>query len=424
MKVCVIGAGGSGLIAIKHSLDFGCEVIAFEQGDNVGGLWNFTEETELDKNGIEVHSSMYENLTTNLPIEIMCYPHHPFRAQKKSYVPSEEILRYYENFADNLQLRKHIMFEHQVIRVHPLSEDGSWEVMVKDVKSNEFTRYCFDAVLVCIGHFHSGHIPTFKGQELFKGKQMHSSKHRRAENYKGEKVLVIGGAYSGFDIVQDASKFADRVVWSHHLSETPDAKFFTANVSQKPDIECIYEDSVEFVDGTSEEFTMIVYCTGYDYKFPFLSIDCGISTNDGYVKPLWMHCVNINHPTMAIIGVNHLICPNQTFDIQVRFFLTFMTGKKSMPSRFEMIDDLEMDIKWRKEKNYPSKKFHHMGGDIMNDYFRNLADRAEIEPIQPIIAQMHVQSLVNRKNDYIGFHDYKFEVVDENNFKFWKLKDL
>lgn len=135
MKACVIGAGGAGLIAIKHSLAFGCEVMAFEQTDKVGGLWNFNEETELDKNGIEVHSSMYANLTTNLPIETMCYPHHPFRAQERSYVPSEEVLNYYQDFANDLQLQKYIKFEHQVIRVRPL-EDKSWEVIVRKRRLN------------------------------------------------------------------------------------------------------------------------------------------------------------------------------------------------------------------------------------------------------------------------------------------------
>lgn len=124
---------------------------------------------------------------------------------------------------------------------------------------------------------------------------------------------------------------------------------------------------------------------------------------------------------MGIIGVNHLICPNQTFDIQARFCLTFMTGKKRMPTKAEMMDELEEDLKWRREKGYPEKKFHHLGGDILNEYYRDLADKADLEPIQPIIAQMHTQSLVNRRTDYIGFHDYKFEVVDENNFKFWKI---
>ena len=39
MKVCVIGAGPSGLTTIKQLLDEGHEVRCFERGDNIGGSW-------------------------------------------------------------------------------------------------------------------------------------------------------------------------------------------------------------------------------------------------------------------------------------------------------------------------------------------------------------------------------------------------
>lgn len=420
MKICVIGAGGAGLIAIKHSLTFGCEVTAFEQTDKVGGLWNFTDETEFDKNGIEVHSSLYENLSTNLPIESMCYPGHPFRKHEKSYVPSHEVLKYYQDFSAHMKLERFIKFEYHVIRVRPLKA-SSWEVIVKNLRDNIYETYEFDAVLICTGHFHSGFIPDFDGINDFKGKQFHSSKYRRAEIFRDEKVLVIGGNYSGFDLVQDAAKFAKTVTWSHHLPETPDEKFFKSNVQQRPDPKKFKENSVEFVDGSCEDYSMIVYCTGYRYQFPFLSVDCGINTSDNYVKPLWMHCVNIERPTMGVIGLNHVVCPNQLFDIQVRFFLTFLTGKKNWPTKNEMLNDLEDDMKWRRDEGMPKKRSHHLGGEILARYHRDLADKAEISPIHRVIPKLHIQSLENRKQDYIGFHDYKFEVVDEENFKMWKI---
>ncbi|MEE6515863.1 hypothetical protein FKM82_024987 [Ascaphus truei] len=40
-KVAVIGAGASGLVAIKSCLDEGLEPTCFEKTDDLGGLWNF-----------------------------------------------------------------------------------------------------------------------------------------------------------------------------------------------------------------------------------------------------------------------------------------------------------------------------------------------------------------------------------------------
>lgn len=40
-KICVIGAGSSGLTAIKCCLDENLEPTCFESSDDIGGLWRF-----------------------------------------------------------------------------------------------------------------------------------------------------------------------------------------------------------------------------------------------------------------------------------------------------------------------------------------------------------------------------------------------
>lgn len=51
-KVCVIGAGPSGITAAKNLLDEGLTVVVYDLGEEVGGNWVFT-----DKVG---HSSVFE----------------------------------------------------------------------------------------------------------------------------------------------------------------------------------------------------------------------------------------------------------------------------------------------------------------------------------------------------------------------------
>lgn len=48
-----------------------------------------------------------------------------------------------------------------------------------------------------------------------------------------------------------------------------------------------------------------------------MSIDCGLSVDDNYVQPLYKHCININRPTMALIGLPYYVCASQMFDLQV-----------------------------------------------------------------------------------------------------------
>jgi dimethylaniline monooxygenase (N-oxide forming) len=197
MKVCVIGAGAGGLCAAKNGIEFGYEVTVFEQTSAVGGTWVYTDEVGKDKNGLDVHSSMYQGLYTNLPKEVMGYPDFEIPKQKKSYISSQDILDFLNLYADKFDLKKLIKFEHHVVRVRPLL-DETWEVIVQDMKAKKFETFIFDAVLVCNGHYNSPTFPKYQGQKDFQGKQIHSHDYRTNEAFKDENVLVIGAGLYQF----------------------------------------------------------------------------------------------------------------------------------------------------------------------------------------------------------------------------------
>lgn len=66
---------------------------------------------------------------------------------------------------------------------------------------------------------------------------------------------------------------------------------------------------------------------GYLYSFPFLSIDCGITVDDNYIYPLFMHCINIKYPTMCFIGLPGLQQPPQLSHLQVTFILPYLLNE-------------------------------------------------------------------------------------------------
>lgn len=63
-RVAIIGGGVAGLVVARHisSRPHEFNLSLFEQTDQVGGTWVYTDATEIDNNGLEVHSSMYKNL--------------------------------------------------------------------------------------------------------------------------------------------------------------------------------------------------------------------------------------------------------------------------------------------------------------------------------------------------------------------------
>ncbi|CAL4167656.1 unnamed protein product, partial [Meganyctiphanes norvegica] len=108
-RIGVIGAGAGGLCAARHILAAGnIQPVVWEQSDRVGGTWVYNPNTGQDKNGLPIFSSMYKNLKTNLPKEVMAFPDSPFPEGGKSYVSHKGVLSYLEDYCKHYQLYPHI----------------------------------------------------------------------------------------------------------------------------------------------------------------------------------------------------------------------------------------------------------------------------------------------------------------------------
>lgn len=150
------------------------------------------------------------------------------------------------------------------------------------------------------------------------------------------------------DIANHLSKTAKRVFLSHHLKDVPRTDFMQC-VTQKPDVKCFTKTGAIFKDDSVEEFGVVVFCSGYQFSFPFLSCDSGIYVTNNRIHSLYKHCINIKYPTMAFIAIPAFFLPNQGSDLQVRFVLKYFTNEKQLPSKEEMMDDLRRDMKEREE---------------------------------------------------------------------------
>lgn len=181
-------------------------------------------------------------------------------------------------------------------------------------------------------------------------------------------MLVIGAGPSGIDLAYEISRVAKRVDLSHHLKEKPQTHF-PPTVTQRPDVVEVTEDGVKFEDGNVETYSVILYCTGYLYTFPFISVDCGISVDDNYIQPLYKHIINIKKPTMAFIGIPFYACVSQMFDLQVRFALKFFSGKKALPSQKEMMEDTDREMQERWKRGYKKRQAHMMGADQVSCWY-------------------------------------------------------
>ena len=76
-------------------------------------------------------------------------------------------------------------------------------------------------------------------------------------------------------------------------------------------------DEVIFEDGNAVKCDTIMFCTGYNYNFPFFKDDSIIQNVRNRVTPLYKHVLHIRYPNLSFIGLCVHICPFPQFHCQV-----------------------------------------------------------------------------------------------------------
>ncbi|EDM09291.1 rCG46278 [Rattus norvegicus] len=210
-RIAVIGAGISGLGAIKCCLDEDLEPTCFERSDDIGGLWKF------QKNPSEKMPSIYKSVTINTSKEMMCFSDFPIPDHFPNYMHNCKLMDYFRMYAEHFGLLDHIRFKTTVrsVRKRPdFSVQGQWDVIVEADGKQE--SLVFDGILVCSGHHTDPHLPlkSFPGIEKFEGCYFHSREYKSPEDYVGKRIIVVGIGNSGVDIAVELGRVAKQVFLS------------------------------------------------------------------------------------------------------------------------------------------------------------------------------------------------------------------
>jgi len=207
--VCVIGAGASGLAAIKNLLESGFEVDCYERETGVGGGWNWRHD----------RSPVYA--TTHLISSRPCsqFPDFPMPDDWPDYPHHSQVHAYLERYADHFGLREHIWFGTSVLDVRPAAGPGDgdptgepvrWDVTIRGQRGAAPRTMRYRAVIVANGHNTVPRMPAYEGLSSFAGQVIHSSGYKDSAQLKGKKVLVVGAGNSGCDIAVEAARSAVR----------------------------------------------------------------------------------------------------------------------------------------------------------------------------------------------------------------------
>ncbi|CAH1395216.1 unnamed protein product [Nezara viridula] len=412
MKVAVIGAGASGLISAKVLSEKGINYDVFETGDQVGGTWIYSENT-VDKHGLPVASSMYRDLRTNLPKEVMEFSEYHYDIENVSYITPSQVLDYLQSFCNEYNLKDNIKLEHLVTRVS--RTDGGWLLTAKDLNHGTENTTFYDAVFICNGHYSLPNYPEVEVKEAFTGLSLHSHYYKTPDIFDNKIVLIIGMGPSAQDITFNIHPNSKQIYLSHHYTEEV-KQLFPEDIIHKPDVKAIEGKTVYFEDDTNAEVDAILYCTGYKYSFPFLDESCGIKVYNNYVSPLYKQVFSITHPTMVFIGLPFRSFLFPMFEIQARCALNTLTGIVNLPPREEMLEDMKSWEKVQISRGYSENKFH-MISDCIYQYFRDVEKVGNVTPPCPdMIFKLFYRAAKNRKSDLVKYRNEVFKIIDAENF--------
>ena len=345
VRVAVIGAGAAGLCAAKYLLARGAEVVVFELGSQVGGLWVYESDSGL--------SPAYASLHLNSEHRVTAYKDFPFADGSPLYPDHRGVAGYLQAYAERFGLLPQIRLRRRVTEVAPLP-GGRWRVQTEAAAGAGGDAAEFDAVVVASGHQGLPAHPQWKDD--FSGEYLHAHTYRVPEPFRDKKVLVVGMGNSAVDIAADICSLTSATVISarspvlmmprmvfgaplsrtlariekpwvpwfvkrrvrewltqivhgrmeqwgfvtpktrtHPTSHTTLMAHFVWNrISARPGIAAVKGRQITFADGRCESFDSVIAGTGYRVDLPFLAP--ALWPLDGHQPRLFLRVV---HPTQA-----------------------------------------------------------------------------------------------------------------------------
>ncbi|KAI0643289.1 FAD/NAD-P-binding domain-containing protein [Trametes meyenii] len=212
-RIAVIGAGLTGVSSAAHAIAHGFDVVIYEQGDSVGGIW------------------AHVNKTSGLQLNSLLYRFHPGVLWSCTFPHRDEILKEIRRIWKEYQLEPRTRFNTPVTSVRRVEGTGTH---LQDDPSGSRSRWLvndgadgeFDAVVVTVGtcgepmrvkfpglpstddaasdeEKHGKHGGEESNGEVYEGEVVHSSELDGAQ-LEGKHVVVIGSGASGVEAVETA----------------------------------------------------------------------------------------------------------------------------------------------------------------------------------------------------------------------------
>jgi cation diffusion facilitator CzcD-associated flavoprotein CzcO len=437
---CVIGAGPSGVTTAKRLREHGIAYDCFEASDNVGGNWYYR-----NPNGM---SACYQSLHIDTSKTRFAFEDYPVPTNWPDYPHHSEIFQYINDYVDHFNLRETITFNCRVLRAHR-EADGRWSVTTSNGVTAYYDillvanghhwdpRWPEPAYP---GHFNGHQIHSHSYNTPFDPIDM-----------RDKRVLVVGAGNSAMDIASELAQrsiakslvvsmrhgvwvfpkyrkgkpsdkgmlptwipekvqrklmewaFLDTVgPMENYGLPTPDHKPWqshgslstefllragSGDLKAKTGITRLDGDTIHFTDGTSQDFDVIIWATGYKISFPFFDQKEFQADNENRVS-LFKRLLLPDVPNLFFIGLAQALPTLVNFaEQQSKFVVAYIKGDYAPPPREEMVATMAADDEYYLSKYYRSPRhtiqlhFYHYAQQLQKEIERGKKRRRNVPAV-------------------------------------------
>ena len=187
-------------------------------------------------------------------------------------------------------------------------------------------------------------------------------------------MLLIGAAWSGEDLAVLCTKFgAKSVILSYKYQ--PWGPTWPKGITERPTVERFQGMTAVFKDGTTAEVDVVLFCTGYQLDFPFMSEDLRLKSDwlhypeNLYKGVLW---VNGGNSKCMYIGCQYNIYCFNLYAAQAMWSCRNIIGLLHLPCIEEIRKD---NVKWEeKVRAVAGNADMSKIGPFMTEYFKDIVD--------------------------------------------------
>lgn len=286
--VIIIGGGQSALACGYYLRRTKLDYLILDKQEHCGGSWQ----------------EAWNSLTLFSPSEQSSLPGWLMPKSRQDFPSRDEVVDYLCNYEKRYKLKVE-----RGVKVNSVQRKNN----MFQLSTNNGDFYS-KTVVSATGIWERPFIPEVPGRENFKGKQLHASEYKNAEEFNSQKVLVVGEGNSGAQILADVSQVT-KTAWAtlHQPDFLPDdvdgrvlfnlasAKYYAEQKGEKFDpakynlghivmvppvkeardrgiliskgrFTELHDTGVVWENGKKEDFEAIIWCTGFRYATKHLDL--------------------------------------------------------------------------------------------------------------------------------------------------------